>query len=125
MTIFRYKLLASSLFLLISCGENEKPLELPVLTDEQKVERMQLCMGEISRWRDAGVWVHGGVEPAVNRDRWGELSSEDQQSIADIAACIQSSGDWVPQEVQIVSEGFKNPIDRLASQNTLFYEKFQ
>ena len=125
MTTFRYKLLASSLFFLISCGESEALIDLPVLTEEQKVERMQLCMGEISRWRDAGVWAHGGVEPAVNRESWSDLSSDDQQTIGDIAACIQSSGDWVPQEVQIVSEGFKVPIEKLDSQNTLFYENFQ
>ncbi|WP_157799351.1 hypothetical protein [Qipengyuania seohaensis] len=125
MTTFRSSVLSASLLLLISCGASETPIDLPDLTDAQKAERMQLCMGQIGDWRELGVWVHGGSEPAVNRDAWEDLSSDDQQNIADIAACIQASGDWAPQEVQIVSEGFKVPIEKLQSRNTLFYEKFQ
>jgi hypothetical protein len=125
MTIFRFSLAAFAFLALTSCAAAEEEVPLPNLSDEQKVQRMQLCMTEIERWRDAGVWIHGGVQPAVNRDRWGDLSNDDKQKIADIAACIQSSGDWSPQEVQIVSEGFKVPIKILKSQNKLFREKFQ
>ena len=117
-------------FLLPSCGdeaitESEAPdLPLPALTDEQKVQRMQLCMSEIEQWRAEGVWIHGGVQPAVNREAWSSLSESEKVQIASIAACIQSSGAFTPQTVQIVSEGFKNPIEEIESENRLFASEF-
>ena len=125
MIIYRFKQ-AGFLYLLGACSPAEVA-PLPTLSAEQKVQRMQLCMGEIGNWRDKDkrVWIHGGVEPAVNRDAWVVLSNDEQQVVADIAACIKTSGELKPVEVQIVSEGFKVPIEKIQSENSLFAEKFK
>ena len=123
MTIFRSSLLF--VLLLAGCGEpaSEKFIA-PAIGPEQQAERAQKCMGEIESWRARGVWIHGGVEPAVNRDAWGSLSGKDQQRIADVAACIAAGGTFEPKEVQIVSEGFKVPIETMHSNNSLFSENY-
>ena len=82
-----------------------------------------MCMGEIQPWRDKGVWIHGGAEPAVNRDAWRALNNAEKQQMADIAACIGSAGAFEPRDVQIVSEGFKVPIEKWPSDNVLFAQR--
>ncbi len=69
--------------------------------------------------------MHGGVQPAVNRDIWSDLSDDDKQQIANIAACIDTGGKFAPRDVQIVSEGFKVPIEKIHSNNVLFVERYR
>jgi hypothetical protein len=116
-------------FTLIAACDAADPVEdagpPPSLSAEQEVDRMQKCMNQIDKWRSKGVWIHGGVQPAVNRDAWAELGDDDKQEIADIAACIDSSGKFEPREVQIVSEGFKVPIEKIQSDNLLLVDRYR
>lgn len=84
-------------------GESE-----PVATEldvDAQMARSERCMERHRFWRDDGVWAHGGARPGVVRERWDELTSDQQQEIIDIAACIATGGQTTPVEVEITGEG--------------------
>jgi predicted small lipoprotein YifL len=88
------------------------PVPTEAAQQEVHVQQTRLvsCAARQKYYRDLGVWVSGGVSPTVDRASWEALSTDAQDEIFDIAACLAASGKKGPQEVTISAQGFDAPV---------------